>query len=354
MRFTPAAAPLFNLIPKDAGRPITDLQWRIEYPQLIADAKQVLRALVPIERELRDNSRWLLARVLPYRTVEDHIGGVVLTFVDITERRRAEEERAGLLLREREARERAEAAIRTREEVLAIVSHDLRNPLNTISMGAAALADFASDEASRAKYIQMVQRAIQRMNRLIEDLMDVVRLEGGQKLALDPRPLDLAPLLTEMCESFRAQAAPRNQTLVCETAPGLPPVLADRDRLAQVLTNLVGNALKFTPEGGRISLRAEEAEDSVRITVEDTGPGIAPDDLPRIFDPYWQAGRTARLGAGLGLTIAKGIVEGHGGSITVMSKPGEGTTFTFTLPITGPARTDATGNTAEPKEAARR
>ena len=273
---------------------------------------------------------------------------------DITERRRAEEERAGLLLREREARERAEAAIRTREEVLAIVSHDLRNPLNTISMGAAALADFASDEASRAKYIQMVQRAIQRMNRLIEDLMDVVRLEGGQKLALDPRPLDLAPLLTEMCESFRAQAAPRNQTLVCETAPGLPPVLADRDRLAQVLTNLVGNALKFTPEGGRISLRAEEAEDSVRITVEDTGPGIAPDDLPRIFDPYWQAGRTARLGAGLGLTIAKGIVEGHGGSITVMSKPGEGTTFTFTLPITGPARTDATGNTAEPKEAARR
>jgi len=255
---------------------------------------------------------------------------------DITDRRRAEEERAALLVREREARARAEAAIRTREEVLAIVSHDLRNPLNTISMGASALSGFTGDEATRAKYIQMIQRAIQRMNRLIEDLLDVVRLEAGQRLALEPKPLELERLIAELCESFTAQAAPNQQTFTCECAPGLPPVVADRDRLGQVLANLVGNALKFTPEGGRVTLRASSADVQVLIAVEDTGPGISPEDLPRIFDPYWQAGRTARLGAGLGLTIAKGIVEAHGGSIWVESRPGAGSTFTFALPFAGP------------------
>ena len=254
---------------------------------------------------------------------------------DITERRRAEQEKAGLLAREREARERAEAAIRTREEVLAIVSHDLRNPLNTIAMGAAALKDFSSDEATRDRYAQMIQRAIQRMNRLIEDLLDVVRLEGGQKLALDLAPLELAPMLAELAESFRAQAEPRQQVFVCALEPDLPTVSADRDRLAQVVSNLVGNALKFTPEGGRVELRAARAGDDVQVAVQDDGPGMTDEELGRIFDPYWQAGRTARLGAGLGLTISKGIVESHGGRLSVESKPGQGSTFTFTLPVVG-------------------
>lgn len=258
---------------------------------------------------------------------------------DITERRRSEEERAALLVREREARERAEAAIRTREEVLAIVSHDLRNPLNTIAMGAAALTDFAGDDAARAKYIQMIQRAIQRMNRLIEDLLDVVRLEAGQRLALDPKPMELDRMIAELCESFGAQAAPQHQTLACECPPGMPPVMADRDRLSQVLSNLVGNALKFTPEGGHVTVRASAVDGEVLVAVADTGPGISAEDLGRIFDPYWQAGRKARLGAGLGLTIAKGIVEAHGGRISVESRPGEGSTFTFTVPIAGPQAT---------------
>jgi PAS domain S-box-containing protein len=255
---------------------------------------------------------------------------------DITDRRRGEEERAALLVREREARERAEAAIRTREEVLAIVSHDLRNPLNTIAMGAAALTDFSGDDATRAKYIQMIQRAIQRMNRLIEDLLDVVRLEAGQRLSLDPKPMELDRLVAELCESFGAQAASQKQTLACDCPPGLPPVTADRDRLSQVLSNLVGNAIKFTPEGGRVTIRASAADGEAVVAVEDTGPGISAEDLPRIFDPYWQAGRKARLGSGLGLTIAKGIVQAHGGRIWVESRTGEGSTFTFALPMAGP------------------
>ena len=193
---------------------------------------------------------------------------------DITDRRRAEQEREDLLAREREARERAEAAIRTREEVLAIVSHDLRNPLNTIAMGATALRDFPGQDPTR--YVDMIQRAIQRMNRLIEDLMDVVKLEGGQKLALDPRPVELPPLLGEMRESFQAQAQPRNQAVICHSEPDLPPIVADRDRLLQVLSNLLGNALKFTPEGGRVAVDVRRADGEVWISVADTGPGIPP------------------------------------------------------------------------------
>jgi PAS domain S-box-containing protein len=253
---------------------------------------------------------------------------------DITDRRRHEREREDLLAREREARERAEAAIRTREEVLAIVSHDLRNPLNTIAMGATALRDFPGEDPGR--YVDMIQRAIQRMNRLIEDLMDVVKLEGGQRLALAPAMVELAPLLGEMRESFQAQAEPRNQTVGYKCEPDVPPIVADRDRLLQVLANLLGNALKFTPEGGRVAIAVRRVEGDVWISVEDTGPGIPPEDMPRIFDLYWQARRTARLGAGLGLTISKGIVEAHGGRIWVESRPGEGSTFTFALPITGP------------------
>jgi PAS domain S-box-containing protein len=256
---------------------------------------------------------------------------------DITERRKAEQDKAGLLRREREARERAEAAIRTREEVLAIVSHDLRNPLNTIAMGAAALKDFSSDEATRVRYVQMIQRSIQRMNRLIEDLLDVVRLEGGQKLALNLAEVDLGSLLNELAESFRALAEPRQQTFLNEAEEGLLVVNADRDRLSQVVTNLVGNALKFTPEGGLVEVRARSVDGEVQVAVRDTGPGMSPEELGRIFDPYWQAGRTARLGAGLGLTISKGIVESHGGRLWVDSRPGAGSTFTFALPLAADA-----------------
>ena len=268
---------------------------------------------------------------------------------DITERRRGEQERAGLLLREREAREHAEAAIRTREEVLAIVSHDLRNPLNTIAMGATAIRDSAGQDTSR--YVDMIQRAIHRMNALIEDLMDVVKLDGGQKLALDPAVVELPPMLNELRESFQVQAQPRGQTVLCECEGEVPPIVADRDRLHQVLSNLLGNALKFTPEGGRVTVLARRVDGEVWLSVADTGTGIPPEDLPRIFDPYWQARRTARLGAGLGLAISRGIVEGHGGRIWVESRPGEGSTFTFALPIAGPPPTADEGARVDEKVA---
>ena len=145
-------------------------------------------------------------------------------------------------------------------------------------------------------------------------------------------PREVQSVLDEACSSLRPLAAEKGIELVCAVGDGCPPVNADRDRLLQVLSNLVGNAIKFTAEGGRITLRTEPMSREVRFVVADTGMGIVPEHLPHLFDRFWQANRAHRQGAGLGLAIAKGIVEAHGGRILVESTPGQGTTFFFTIP----------------------
>jgi PAS domain S-box-containing protein len=252
---------------------------------------------------------------------------------DITARKQAEAERIELLARERTAREKAEAAVRTRDETLAIVSHDLRNPLNTISLAVGALESGDVPPADVPRTIQVVRRAVDRMNRLIADLLDVAKLEAGQKLAIEPEPLDIKTVIAETCDGLAAEAERKSQHLECQVADDLPHVSGDRHRLIQVLSNLVGNALKFTGESGQVAVEARRGDDgSVLVSVTDTGPGIPTENLAQVFNPYWQARQTARLGAGLGLAIAKGIVEAHGGRIWATSKPGAGSTFSFTLP----------------------
>ena len=168
---------------------------------------------------------------------------------------------------------------------------------------------------------------------MVMDLLDAARIQSGQAISIQPQPLPVGPLLAEAVEAFRLQAEQKCQRLVCETADGVSHVLADNDRLHQVLSNLIGNAVKFTPEGGLIRVTAEpEANGMVRFSVSDTGPGIPQELLPRLFQPFAQAADTASLGTGLGLAISKGIVEAHGGEIQAHTVPGEGTTFTFTLP----------------------
>ena len=228
---------------------------------------------------------------------------------------------------------RSQQAVRAREEVMAIVSHDLRNPLNSITLAASLLHTSEQLSGEDREQLEVLELSAKRMKRLIEDLLDVTRLEGGKRLPIEPVALDVAPLLTETHELFKAQAASQSVTLQFHGADGLPPVYADHHRVMQVLSNLVGNALKFTPAGGMISLRAEPRDGTVMFTVADTGPGIPEENLKDIFNPYWQGKRAERLGAGLGLPIAKGIVESHGGEIWVDSEPGTGTKFYFTLPI---------------------
>ena len=247
---------------------------------------------------------------------------------------------AGVLARtrlyqaERKAREEAEAARRTRDEVLNIVSHDLRNPVSTIAMAAALLADTAIrlTPEQRARQLEIISRSAQRMNRLIQDLLDAARIDGG-RLGVSLRCENTAVVASETYEAFRAIAAKKNITMECEVAEDLPESNIDRDRIVQVLANLLNNAVKFTPPHGRITLRASRTESGgCRFDVTDTGPGIDADQLPHVFNRFWQAKRTAHMGSGLGLTIAKGIVDAHHGRIWVESRVGEGTTFSFELP----------------------
>jgi signal transduction histidine kinase len=225
----------------------------------------------------------------------------------------------------------AQEAIRAREEVLAIVSHDLRNPLNAIML-AASLLKMAELPEEEREQLDALDVSAQRMKRLIQDLLDVTRLEGGKRLPIEPERIDVASLLAETYELFKTEAANNSITLHQTIAPNAPPLFADRHRMIQVLSNLVGNAMKFTPKDGMVSMRAEPRDEFVLFSVSDTGPGIPRENLDKIFNPYWQAKRTARLGAGLGLPIAKGIVEAHGGKIWVESEPGMGTRFLFTMP----------------------
>jgi signal transduction histidine kinase len=224
----------------------------------------------------------------------------------------------------------AEETIDAREQVLKIVSHDLRNPLHTISMSAALLLEVVVPPEKLADHLKRIKRAGDRMNRLIQDLLDVAKLETG-RVGIDAKPLDVAPLVREAHDMLAPLATEKNLRLDSSVADGLPRITVDGGRVLQVLSNLVGNAIKFTPTGGRIVIRADAAPGGVRFSVADTGPGISPEQLTKIFGRFWQADPADRRGIGLGLTIAKGIVEAHGGRIWVESPPGAGTTFHFTL-----------------------
>ena len=224
----------------------------------------------------------------------------------------------------------ARRAIDAREEVLKVVSHDLRNPLNTISMSADLMLEVALSEQTRVKQLSIIKRAGERMNRLIQDLLDVTKLEAG-RLGIAPRPIAPAAVIHEAVEMLRPLAAEKGIRMESVVADDLPVIAADAGRVLQVLSNLVGNAIKFTPAGGSVTLRVARAGGDVRFCVADTGSGISPEQLPRIFGRFWQADPTDRRGIGLGLAIAKGIVEAHGGRIWVESRVGEGTSFYFTL-----------------------
>ena len=227
----------------------------------------------------------------------------------------------------------AEQATRTRDEVLAIVSHDLRNPLNVVlTIGSLLLESSATRPEKERQQLEMVHRAAGLMNRLIQDLLEVSGMEAGQ-VSIDAVPVPVDSLLQESCAAQQHAADTQNVRLECDVPPGLPPVHADRDRILQVLGNLIGNALKFTPEQGLVRVTAERAGDHVCISVSDDGPGISAEDLPHVFDRFWQASRTRHSGAGLGLAISRRIVNAHGGEITVDSRVGAGSTFRFTLPV---------------------
>jgi PAS domain S-box-containing protein len=226
----------------------------------------------------------------------------------------------------------AEQATRARDDVLAVVAHDLRNPLNTVTMAVSMMLETTPVErVQERRQVEIVRRAADRMNRMIQDLLDVKRMESG-RLTTDLKPEDPAFLINDTIDMLRPLAAGSTIRLETDIEQNLPLVLADAARVQQVLSNLVGNAVKFTPRDGLITVCAERHDAEVRFAVIDTGPGIPAEQLPHIFGRFWQAKTSDRRGIGLGLAIAKGIVEGHNGRIWVESHVGLGSTFYFTLP----------------------
>jgi signal transduction histidine kinase len=230
-----------------------------------------------------------------------------------------------------EALANAEAALAMRDEVLAVVAHDLRSPLDAILMGVAFLMDVEHSEEERRRLLSVMRRSVSGMHRLIDDLLDVARIDSGA-FAVDLHPCDLGAVVRDVTEQFRQQALNGGLTLECNVEGDPVRVMADGHRIAQVIQNLVGNALKFTPAGGRVTVGMSQVEGGVRCFVADTGAGIAPEDLSRLFERFWQARRYRRGGAGLGLAIARGIVQAHGAQLEVETQLGAGSTFSFRLP----------------------
>jgi signal transduction histidine kinase len=230
-----------------------------------------------------------------------------------------------------EGRLRAEQALRSRDQILRVIFHDLRNPVNTIHMALAAL-ERNHDPKRNSAILAMIRRSSERIHRLVQDLSDVANIEEGLSLPVELKPRDIRDLSDEVCGIVTLIAQETNARTVCN-AEGAAIVRVDRDRLLQAMYNIIDNAVKFTPKDGLVSVRTEVVDGEVRFVVSDTGPGISETDLEHIFEAYWQSPSTAHLGSGLGLAITKEIVEQHGGTISVKSALDKGTIFTIALPI---------------------
>ena len=319
--FTPAASGIFSLLRSDIGRTLFDLTHKLDYPALAADAENVFKTLKPVEREVKSaDDRWFLARLFPYRTGTDRISGVVLTFVDISNRLSG----------------RADDAMKS--EFLAVMSHELKHPLNLINVNAELLAQLPETRGSErlVRAVQTIQRTVKGQARIIDDLLDLSRANTG-KLALQVAPLLVSDAIAPAIASAEASAREKGIAFVGE---GLDrPLLIEGDpmRIEQIAWNLLSNALKFSRPGGTITVRLDQEGDEVVLEVRDTGRGIAAGFLPQVFEMFRQgesATRRQEGGLGIGLALVRNLVELHGGSVDTHSAgAGRGATFRVRLPM---------------------
>jgi PAS domain S-box-containing protein len=316
------------------------VQWdTVTAPEFMPQSRRAAEELkatgrtAPYEKQYvrPDGTRWWA--LLAATRLNEYEG--VKFVIDLTAQKLVEREREALLNREREARAAAERATQVRDEVLAILAHDLRNPLQSV-LGAASMLALTAEHDKRQRPFHVITRAVRRMERLVTDLLDVARIESGT-FAIRQERVDTSTLLHEAVELCESQALAMHVALAAEVGDDVKPMRADRDRLLQVLSNLLGNALKFSNAGGKVVVRATNADGAVQLSVKDSGRGIPTADLPHVFERFWQADRATRNGAGLGLAICKGIVEAHGGRIWAASTVGRGTTLYFEIPEYLPA-----------------
>lgn len=246
---------------------------------------------------------------------------------------RAVAERAALAIENSRHYRRAQRALAARDEVLAIVSHDLRTPTSAIAMCARTLLEHPpASDAERHELYATILEASNWTHRLMQDLLDAAAIDAG-RLSIHLEPADIGPVVTTAIDQFAERARGAKLSLRAVLAPELPPVMIDADRILQLLGNLLTNALRFTPAGGDITVSAKAARDGVVLTVRDSGGGIKTEHLPHLFDRFWQVRQAGvAQGSGLGLAIAKGIVEAHRGRIAVESDVGRGSVFSILIP----------------------
>jgi PAS domain S-box-containing protein len=296
------------------GRPVHELLPGGLEPRL----REVVRTGHAIQRmPFELHGRSFVGTFFPVYADDHGISGLGGILIDVTEHKRLENE--------------MRAAIQMRERVLAVVSHDLRNPLGTIQLAVSTMPDAVRADPDAAKRIDIVQRATKMMESLIGDLLDIATIQA-HKLALRMADEDAHSIVHEVIAIHAPLAEEKRVALVDETRLAGAHVRCDRSRISQVLSNLVGNAIKFCTAGARIWIGGFVDGDSVVLEVSDSGPGIPPADIPHLFEPYWSTQRGRQRGTGLGLFICKAIVDAHGGQLVVDSVVGHGTTFRMYLP----------------------
>ena len=313
-------------------------------PLLITDASAWLDANFPDAADRAQASGLGAAAVLlvPLRAGGRAIGALHLVRTSPGARHLPEEAQvaiqyaglSALALENARLYQEARQAVRERDDMLAVVSHDLRNPVNAIVLltGAALTRERAAGGLMDREEVESVRAASRQADGLIQDLQDVSRISAG-RLRVEQRKMSIVEVFDEAADIFGPVIRDGGLTFSRHIDDDLPTLVADRGRVMQALSNLLGNAVRFTPSGGEIVLSLSRDASNARIAVRDSGPGVPADDIPRLFERYWQAPRLLRAGSGLGLYIAKGIVEAHGGEIGVNSEAGHGSEFWFTLPI---------------------
>jgi len=369
--FTPRATGIFNMLSVDTGRPLMDITHRLDYDAMIDDAMTVFETLHVIEREIpSDDDHWYIARLLPYRSSSDQIDGIVLTFIDITKRRAVEEE---LRLGEERMRVAAQGGTsdddtsgelagthiseQLKDEFFAVMAHELKHPLNLIQLNAHVLRRLprVREIPAAAKAVTVIHDAVTSQARIIDDLMDVARIKTG-KLQLHRSVINLTNVLEDIYRLI--QESEHNLKVVLEIAEDGERdifVHADLTRLEQIIWNLLNNAIKFTPAGGTICIKARRENDQAQLQIQDTGPGISAEQLQRIFEMFGQANHRPvgqqPSGLGVGLSLVKQLVESHGGNISVYSEGlNKGSTFTMSLPLHAAPDADARQDDEEAQE----
>jgi two-component system CheB/CheR fusion protein len=329
-RYTPNARSILHVLPSDVGRPLDDIKLNIGVPDLDRQVAEVIETMTVRESEVQDaHGHWYRMQIRPYKTTDNRIDGAILSLVDIDSLKHHVGEA-------QRARAEAERANRAKDQFLATLSHELRTPLATMLMHAQLLRQGGMDDAKLRRAGEAIERGTKMQVQLIEDLLDVSRIVAG-KLKLDTAPVLLSSVIKATLESASAPARRKSIEIKVVLDESVGPISGDPVRLQQVVSNLLTNAIKFTPERGQVTLTLDQVDGQARLRVSDTGVGIEPGFLPHVFNRFAQEDSSSTRtygGLGLGLAIVRHLVELHGGTVQAESPgKGQGATLSVLLPL---------------------